>query len=161
MERHGLPVPMVEIVSGRADPAAVERLLRSLPDWFGIEESIVEYVRDAESKPTYLALGEFGDVVGIMLVTRHSMQSAEIHLMAVAAEHHRRGIGRALVSALESDLRREGVRLLEVKTLGPSMKDPSYERTRAFYARVGFLPLEEIHGLWPGNPCLILVKPLD
>ena len=26
--------------------------------------------------------------------------------------------------------------------------------------RVGFLPLEETDALWPGNPCLILVKPL-
>jgi hypothetical protein len=26
---------------------------------------------------------------------------------------------------------------------------------------MGFRPLEEIHGLWPGNPCLIMVKVLQ
>jgi GNAT superfamily N-acetyltransferase len=151
---------MVEIVSGRADPTAVDRLLRSLPDWFGIEASIVEYVRDAGAKPTYLAIDESGDVVGVMLVTHHNASTTEIHLMAVAAEHQRRGVGRALVGALERDLQSTAVRLLEVKTVGPSMAYEPYARTRAFYAGVGFMPLEELDGLWPGNPCLIMVKPL-
>ena len=50
---------------------------------------------------------------------------------------------------------------LQVKTLGPSRPDEGYERTREFYAAMGFTPLEEIHGLWdPGNPCLIMIKHL-
>ena len=50
--------------------------------------------------------------------------------------------------------------LLQVKTLGPTRPSEHYDRTRAFYAALGFQPLEEIHDLWPGNPCLIMVKPL-
>jgi GNAT superfamily N-acetyltransferase len=152
---------VVEVVAGRSDSAAVERLLRALPDWFGIESAIVEYVRDAHTKPTYLALDESGEVVGAILLTRHNVHAAEVHLMAVIPDRHRRGIGRTLLRRVEGDLRADGVRLLEVKTLGPSMADDGYERTRAFYESVGFLPLEEIEGLWPGNPCLIMVKPLD
>ena len=75
-------------------------------------------------------------------------------------DQHRLGAGRALVQALERDLVADGVRLLEVKTLGPSFPDEGYERTRKFYAGLGFEPLEEITGLWPGNPCLIMVKVL-
>ena len=71
---------------------------------------------------------------------------------------HRQGAGRALVSAVEADLRADGAELLEVKTLGPSRPDPGYDRTRQFYAAMGFRPLEEIGGLWPGNPCLVMVK---
>jgi hypothetical protein len=52
------------------------------------------------------------------------------------------------------------VEYLQVKTLGPSWPDPGYERTRRFYEARGFVPLEEIHGLWEHNPCLILVKRL-
>jgi ribosomal protein S18 acetylase RimI-like enzyme len=74
---------------------------------------------------------------------------------------HRRGIGRALVETLEADLIADGVELLQVKTLGPSLPDASYDQTRRFYRRMGFRPLEEIGGLWPGNPCLIMVKVLD
>ena len=54
-----------------------------------------------------------------------------------------------------------GVRVLEVKTFGPSGRSEEYERTRRFYETIGFLPLEETTALWgPENPCLILVKPL-
>lgn len=111
--------------------------------------------------PTYLASPpDDGIPVGTMLAVRHFPTAAEIHLMAVAREHHRRGVGRTLVAALERDLIADGVTLLQVKTLGPARSDAAYDRTRAFYTALGFQPLEEIHDLWPGNPCLIMVKPL-
>ena len=48
-----------------------------------------------------------------------------------------------------------------MKTLAPSDPDPSYAATRAFYAAVGFLPLEELPQVWgPQNPCLLMVKAL-
>lgn len=150
----------MRITSGHRDPEAVERLLRSLPEWFGIESAIKSYVEDAHTMPTYLAWSSDGTPVGAVLVARHFPTAAEIHLMAVAPDSHRRGIGRALVEALEQDLIADGVTLLEVKTLGPSRPDGHYERTRTFYAAMGFQPLEEILDLWPGNPCLIMVKPL-
>ena len=81
-------------------------------------------------------------------------------MIAVAPRHHRRGVGRALVHALERDLVADGGTLLQVKTLGPARPHDGYPRTRAFYEAMGFQPLQEIHGLWPGNPCLIMVKPL-
>jgi ribosomal protein S18 acetylase RimI-like enzyme len=94
----------------------------------------------------------------VLLADRHFPQAAEIYLMAVDPAVHRRGAGRALVAALEADLIADGVEFLQVKTLGPSFQDVGYERTRRFYAAVGFQPLEEIHGLWPENPCLIMIK---
>ncbi len=60
--------------------------------------------------------------------------------MAVASDWHRRGIGRALVDTVESKLRADGCRMLQVKTLG--------------------VPIEETHDLWPGTPCLLMVKTL-
>lgn len=65
------------------------------------------------------------------------------------------------MAALESDLVADGVQFLQVKTLGPAHPDEGYGRTRQFYASAGFRPLEEIHGLWPGNPCLIMIKSLS
>ena len=73
--------------------------------------------------------------------------------------YHRRGLGRRLLGKAEEALRADGIRLLQVKTLGPSRPNAAYARTRAFYAALGFLPLEEIVGLWgEDNPCLLLVK---
>jgi ribosomal protein S18 acetylase RimI-like enzyme len=157
------------VTSGEQAPHAVDRLLRSLPDWFGIEAAIVEYVVKADELPTYLAWSAEASLVqsaqsqpvGVLLAARHFPESAEIYLMAVEPAMHRLGIGRALVEALEVDLIAEGVEMLEVKTLGPSQPDASYEKTRQFYRSMGFRPLEEIHDLWPDNPCLIMVKVLS
>lgn len=141
------------------DPVATRRILTALPDWFGIPEANEHYVRAAAEKDSYLA--RVGDAtVGVALVDRHFSETAEIHLIAVAPEHHGSGIGSALVAALEADVRSDGARLLEVKTVGSSYEDAGYAATRAFYQARGFLPLEEIDNLdWDG-PTLILVKPL-
>ncbi len=78
--------------------------------------------------------------------------------MGVERDVHRRGVGTALVEAAERYLSRLGTEYLQVKTVGPSRPSPAYEGTRRFYESLDFAPLEEIHELWPGNPCLILVK---
>ncbi len=136
-------------------------MMRSLPDWFGIEESLREYVEDARTKPTYLAVEtRSGEVVGALLMTMHNPESAEIHLLAVSPDRHRQGIGRVLVTAFETEMAAAGVRVLQVKTLGPSRPDGAYRRTLHFYLAMGYIPLEELHGIWAENPCLILVKPL-
>jgi hypothetical protein len=65
------------------------------------------------------------------------------------------------VHEAEARLIADGVRLLQVKTLGPSMPDEGYGKTRAFYAALGFLPLEETMAFWgEENPTLIMVKAL-
>ena len=100
-------------------------------------------------------------MVGVCLVRRHTPVAAEIELLAVPPELHRHGIGRRLIERVVADLRRDGVELLQVKTFGPSGDSVEYERTRAFYAALGFLPLEERTDIWgPENPCLISVLPL-
>ena len=152
------------ISTGEQVPDVVDALLRSLPEWFGIESSVVEYVESAKNLPTYLARPAGQDKhrpVGVLLAARHFPGAAEIHLMAVDRSMHRGGVGRALVEALERDLIADGVSLLQVKTLGPSHPDPGYAKTRRFYEAMGFAPLEEIHDLWPGNPCLIMIKVLS
>src|SRR5215467_9081420 len=156
------------VTSGERAPETVDRLLRLLPDWFGIESANAGYVAKAHELPTYLAWPARGSAagskepqpVGVLLAARHFPGSAEVYLMAVAPAMHRRGIGRALVETLEADLIADGVELLQVKTLGPSLPDASYDQTRRFYLHMGFRPLEEISELWPGNPCLIMVKVL-
>jgi GNAT superfamily N-acetyltransferase len=145
---------------GRCDPDAVAALLHGLPEWFGIEEATAGYIEAARTMPTVLCR-EAGVVVGALLWTRHFPEAAEIHLMAVDAARHRHGIGTALLERAEQELRTDGVRFLQVKTLGPSYPDEEYERTRLFYEARGFVALEEIFGVWAeDNPMLILVKAL-
>ena len=149
------------VVAGGHWPEALDQLLRDLPEWFGIEASIVRYVEDAWVLPNTAAFHD-GEIVGVCVVQNHTEVAAEIEVLAVRRDLHRHGIGRQLVEAVEIELRRAGVRLLQVKTLGPSGNSAEYAWTRAFYESIGFLPLEERSDIWgPGNPCLICVKPLD
>jgi GNAT superfamily N-acetyltransferase len=145
---------------GGPDPARVEEILRALPGWFGIEDALLNYVDQSKTLPAFVALMD-DKMVGICSVKQHTQHAAEIYLMAVDPSLHRFGIGTALLKAAERELRDDGVQLLQVKTLGPSDPSPEYATTRLFYEAVGFRALEEIEGLWPGNPCLILVKHLD
>ena len=149
----------IAVRRGGCGPDCVEGILRGLPEWFGIEAALVEYVEQARVLPTYAAVAD-GRAVGVALVRRHSEHAAEIVLLAVARTHHRRGIGRRLLARIEADLAGDGVEFLQAKTLGLSHPAPEYEHTRRFYAAVGFRALEELEGLWPDNPCLLMVKHL-
>ena len=150
----------MQIVTGAQWPDDVERLLRDLPEWFGIPASNAAYVEAARTLPTWAATVD-GEVIGVFVVRHHNPLAAEIELLAVAPAHHRSGVGRRLVDEVERAMVADGVRLLQVKTFGPSGESVEYERTRAFYAATGFIPLEENLEIWGGdNPCLISVKPL-
>ena len=140
--------------------AACEAVLRALPDWFGIEASIVQYVKDVDRFPAFVAVdGE--RTIGLLALARHAPEAAEIHVMGVLPERHRTRVGSALLAAAERWLRTQGVRFLTVKTLSATHPDPGYAATRAFYAATGFVPLLELPDLWdPGDPCLIMLKTL-
>ena len=152
----GTSLSVVEIVDPAERSRTCDRILRSLPEWFGIAEAVDAYVREVAALRTLAC-----EDAGFLALKTHSPYAAEIHVMGVLRERQGQGIGTALVAAAEERLRGEGVEYLQVKTLGPSRPSAPYERTRAFYEKVGFRPLEEIHGLWSeGNPCLVMVKRL-
>lgn len=135
-------------------------ILRSLPDWFGIEEAIVQYSVEIDALPTFLAR-EGEHIAGFLSLKQHNPYAAEVFVMGVRPEAHRMGLGRALVEAAQAWLRQQGSEYLQVKTLGESHSDPGYAKTRAFYLAMGFRPLEEFKQIWDErNPCLILIKRL-
>jgi coenzyme F420-0:L-glutamate ligase/coenzyme F420-1:gamma-L-glutamate ligase len=146
---------VVEISDPAERSRIAEAVLRNLPEWFGIEEATAAYIESAAALPTFAVEPD----LGFLCVKQHTPHAAELYVMGVRREQHRRGIGRALVAEAESWCRAHGIRYLHVKTLGPSRPDPEYDRTRAFYDALGFVALEELHGLWDEeNPALILVK---
>jgi GNAT superfamily N-acetyltransferase len=146
---------VVEVQDPEERSRLCEAVLRELPDWFGIEEATAAYIRDVAELPTFAAAD-----AGFLSLKLHTPRAAEVYVMGVRPGDHRRGLGTALLAAAEDYLRERGFEYLQVKTLGPSWPDEGYERTRLFYEASGFVALEEIHGLWERNPCLLLVKRL-
>src|SRR5215472_2761219 len=132
-------------------------LVHQLPDWFGIEASNRAYVAALGRLPTFLVHGQ--SVLGFIALEETSTDAVEIHVMAVAPDRHRTGIGRAMVRHAEGWVRSRRRSILHVKTLAPSHPDPFYARTRAFYQALGFRPVFETTAFWGvENPTLVLVK---
>jgi GNAT superfamily N-acetyltransferase len=135
-------------------------IMRSLPDWFGIEVSIVKYSTEIDRLPTWLVFDR-DRLAGFLSVKQHYHASAELLAMGVRSEWQRQGLGRELLRRAEEWLRGEGCEYLQVKTLGASSDDENYAGTRNFYQSMGFRPLEEFSRIWDEhNPCLIMVKRL-
>lgn len=136
-----------------------ESILRSLSQWFGIESSILEYIKDVGEMETWAAVDS--NAVGFISIKKHNGQTAEIHVMGLLPEFHGRKIGSDLIRAAEGSLISQGFKFLTVKTLSGSHPDVNYDRTRRFYLKCGFTPVEEFKTLWgEHNPCLMMVKSL-
>jgi len=150
-------VTVVEIEDGAERSRVAERVLRDLPEWFGIEEATEAYIREAADLTT-LAVGD----AGFLCLKQHTPRAAEIYVMGVRRDAHRTGIGRTLVRAAEAWCAANGIDYLQVKTLAATREDANYSRTRAFYEAMGFVPLEVLPELWdPRNPALQLVKRVE
>ena len=151
-------IEIKEIHCAKEKAHICDEILRGLPAWFGIEASIVDYTNQVQSLPFYGAFdGE--KPVGFVAVKEHTPAAAEICVMGILEDYHRRGIGKQLIVCSEAYCRERGMSFLTVKTLDASRTCESYGKTRAFYLSAGFLPLEVFPLLWDAeNPCLFLAK---
>ena len=162
LPEHVSILPAATGLSGVCEP-----ILRSAPEWFGIEDSVEEYVNRIAELPTVLAVLQQSDThnqqaIGFMSLEQHFPSSAELHVLCVRPEWHRRGIGKALLEATEDHAKRTGARFLQVKTVSPKRQCEHYEKTRHFYEAMGFSPLTEFPTLWAEDcPCLQMIKVLD
>jgi len=132
--------------------------LRALPNWFGVEASIVDYVEQVKTMPLFAAF-DCSNPVGFVAIKVHYPNAAEVCVMGVMSEYHRQGIGKMLMKCCDEYCMNNGIEFLTVKTLDESRESKSYEKTRLFYQSVGFKPLEVFPLLWDkDNPCLFMAK---
>lgn len=141
---------------------ACKSLLAGLPEWFG-DTAVQAYAADLARFPSWVACvgGESAEALGCITVAAPQPAAFEVHLLAVARDCQRQGVGTLLLEVAERWARHCNARYLHVKTTGPSLPDPHFERTRAFYLARGFTPLFESDRLWGSdNPALVMVKAL-
>ena len=60
----------------------------------------------------------------------------------------------------ENHAEEQGAVLLSLKTVGPSSPNAIFGKTRAFYAALGFIQVEELPLWGPDGACLLMVKDL-
>ena len=75
-------------------------ILRALPDWFGVETSIIDYTNQVRQMPFYAAFDD-GRAIGFAVLKIHNAFTHEICVMGILSEYHRRGIGKMLVECCE------------------------------------------------------------
>ena len=142
------------------DADACTSIVRSLPEHFD-DHALEQTPLDVRRHGAWL-LEDTGRLLSFVVAERRG-RVAEILWMATRPDVRRRGHGTTLLRHVLAELQREGVVMVEVKTLDASADYAPYEATRAFYERMGFVHLDTIdpYDAWePGNPCAIYVAAL-
>ena len=136
-------------------------IAKQLPQYFN-EKGIATMSKDLREHRLYVAM-DLDELTGFTAIHRKSSHVAEISWLAVKLERQHQGVGSLLIDHIANDLRAQGIRLLEVKTLSENAEYAPYEITRRFYEKRDFIHLETIdpYPEWePGNPCAIYVRVL-
>jgi len=140
--------------------AICDLILHALPNWFGVETSIIDYIDKVKLMPFWAAFdGE--KPIGFSALTVHNSYTSEVCVMGIIEAYHRRGIGHRLIECCELFCSDHQMEFLTVKTLDGSAPSNGYAKTRQFYLALGFRPLEVFPLHWDKeNPCLFMAKHL-
>ena len=134
------------------------KIMHSLPAWFSPTEDIEKKAIIHRNYPFFAAYDD-GAPIGFVALKIHNQYTADIFVLGVSEHYHRQGIGRRLIEAAERYCMDNGYLCLTVKTLDSSVEYEPYEKTRAFYQKMGFIPLEVFTTFWDAeNPCLFMAK---
>ena len=134
-------------------------VLEALPDWFGVPESREAYIRESGSQLFYAAYDE-GLPVGFICLKETGRDTAELAVLGVLKEYHRKGIGRELFLKAKESAAGKGYSFLQVKTVKMGMYE-DYDDTNRFYIALGFKEFEVFPLLWDEkNPCQVYVMAL-
>ena len=133
--------PIVIRPSMPDDAEEMLAVARSLGDWFD-DASFEEMADDLADDPGVVAVLH-GRIAG-WATWYPSSDSPDPKLMeltwiAVRRDLRGRGIGRALMAAVEETLHSEGIRTVELWTVAESSGLAGYAETRAFYRALGFI----------------------
>jgi ribosomal protein S18 acetylase RimI-like enzyme len=136
-------------------------IMNALPDWFSPPEDIIRKSEIHRDYPFFSAF-DGKKAVGFVALKVHNIYTADIFNIGILKEYHRQGIGHQLVDACISYCKRNSYKFLTVKTLDASAIYEPYNRTRSFYQKEGFYPLEVFTTIWDEeNPCLFLLKVIE
>ena len=151
---------MIRIVHDAEEKRRIARLiLERLPEWFGIPEAREDYILKTADEIMIVST-ESDTPNGFLCLKETGRDTAELAVMGVLKEYHRRGIGTALFEAAKTIAVEKGYSFLQVKTVQMGRYE-EYDRTNRFYLSLGFKEFEVFPTLWDEhNPCQIYVMSL-
>ncbi len=133
-------------------------IAKSLPEYFN-DNGLADIEKELPSQIVYGAYAG-KRMLGCASYQKINEHTLELAWLFVLDEFHGQGISTQLV--VESlSLEGMGFSVCQVKTLAETSKDEGFARTRSFYEKIGFIPIQIIDpypGWDSGNPCQIMVK---
>jgi len=151
---------MIERITDPELKKTVSRnILEALHDWFEVDESREKYIAESADQ-VFLAALEGNEYAGFLCLKETGKETAELAVMGVLKEYHRKGLGRALFEEAKRIAVEEGYSFMQVKTVQMGYYE-DYDITNRFYLSLGFKEFEVIRELWgEDNPCQIYVMSL-
>jgi ribosomal protein S18 acetylase RimI-like enzyme len=129
-----------------------------LPEWFGLEEGIRIYVKGVRDS-TFFTVEVENQAVGFCSVKIHFEINAGLYVLGLRKEFQGQGIGTRMIEHVRRHCKESGIRYMTVKTVSDQNPDIHYAKSRRFYEKTGFRPLEVFPGLWDeNNPCLYMIR---
>lgn len=148
-----------EITDAKEKQDIARFILESLTDWFGISESRESYIWESADR-FFAAAFDKEQPIGFICLKETGKDTAEISVMGVLKEYHRKGAGTALFKKAKEIAVNSGYSFLQVKTVQMG-KYEDYDRTNRFYLTLGFKEFEVFPMLWDEhNPCQVYVMSL-
>lgn len=151
---------MIRFVEDRQEKMKISReVLEALTQWFEVEESREQYIRESADQPFWAAF-ENDVPAGFLCLKQTGDATVELAVMGVKKDFHRNGYGRRLFAAAKDYAVQKGYSFMQVKTVRSGMYE-DYDITNEFYRSVGFKELEVLADYWDeANPCQIYVMNL-
>lgn len=153
---------MVSIICSKnykINKQASSEVLRTLPEWFGIEQSTQAYIESACIVPCLIAYDN-DEIIGFLSIIE-SNDFLEIDAMGVKPIYHKRGVGRQLINNLIEYARVNNYLRIIVKTLSDKHPDINYKLTRLFYHLLGFVDKRELLIWGEELPCIEMELLID
>lgn len=149
---------MIKEITEKNEKERIARtILLDLPEWFGLPESTENYIVESQEMP-FLSCFDGEKPIGFIVLNETSKDCADIFVMGILKDYHRKGIGTKLYEAYEELARSLGYSYSQVKTVR-SGHYQEYDFTNDFYVAMGYKEFECFPDMWDEwNPCQIYVK---
>jgi len=152
---------IIEIIDEVDKSGYADLILRKLPEWFGNETALENYINTVSEYPFWAAF-DGAKCIGFFSGKIHYNRTGDIYVCGIDPEYHRKRIGTILYNELEKYCVKNGCEYLIVQTLSETVQYEPYLRTIKFYKKLGFKELISFREYWDKeNPLLIMIKNLD
>jgi L-amino acid N-acyltransferase YncA len=145
------------------DKPEIMEILRHTPEFnpaevMVAEEVIDSYLRDRSGSGYFVIVAEAkSSVIGYICYGPAPMTEGtwDLYWAAVRQEEQGKGIGKALFTQAENEIKKQGGRLAIIET----SSKPEYEKTRCFHCNNGYQVVGRVEDFYaPGDDKLIFLK---